>query len=99
MSYDDTKYRYKRIRDQMVEMLKDVTLFSKEQTQDIINQIKSLDNIVGERGKYKNIVTAFMDFLTPSSRDKAASINMQRLLESLSANDLFIRAASLRTSL
>ncbi len=95
MTYDDVKNRYKRIRNQLVELLKHTEDLSAEQIQETIGQIKTLDNLVDERGNYRNLVGVIVDLLRPSSYARQASLDTQRLLEELSANELYVKAASL----
>lgn len=95
MTYDDIKYRYKRVRNQYVELLKDQEL-SKEQIKQVIEEIKFMDEIIKDMYSYKSVVTSIVDFFTPGNRASKDSINFQRLLEELSANDLYLKSASLR---
>lgn len=95
MTYDDLKFRYKRIRNQLVEQLKDSDI-QKAQARDLIDQIKLLDDIIEKTNGYKNAVTYFLDFFTPGHAASQDDTKMQRLLEELSANDLYVKAASLR---
>lgn len=96
MTYDDLKYRYQRIRNQLIEMLKDTDL-PKKQTTEVIDQVKVLDEIVAKTNNYKNLVTIILDFFTPGDKEVKDDMKMQRLLEELSANDLYLKAAQLRT--
>lgn len=97
MTYDDLIYRYKRIRNQYVELLKDADLDS-EQIKSSIEAVKALDLIINARGDYKNLVTIIVDFLTPGTGKIDDNVRLQRILEDLSANPLYIKAAALRAS-
>lgn len=96
MTYDDTIYRYKRIRNQYVELLKDANLGS-SQTKMSIETIKLIDEVISNKKGYKNLVTIIIDFLTPGGSKIDDDVKMQRILEELSANDLYIASAMLRT--
>lgn len=95
MTYDDVKHRYKRIRNQMVELLKDSGLPGK-QIVETIDTIHELDRIIESKKNWPNLVTLVVDFLTPGSGKIDDDIRVQRLLEDLSANELYVHAAALR---
>lgn len=95
MTYDELKHRYKRVRNQIVELLKDTDLSGK-QIDEAIASIHTLDEIIDGKKSWTNFLTLVVDFLTPGSGKIEDDMKTQRVLEELSANDLFIRAAALR---
>lgn len=97
MTYDDLKYRYQRVRNQYVDLIKDAELPPK-QIKSAIDSIKAMDKLVADKKSFTNFATIVIDFLTPGSGKIDRDIEIQRLLEELSANDLYIKAASLRTA-
>lgn len=93
--YDKLKDRYLRIRQQMVQLLKDVSL-SREESQQIVSSIENVDNIIKQTGEYKSIYNLMAKLLIPDSRRVASYVEEQRVIESLAFNDMFIQAAKLR---
>jgi len=97
MTYDDLKHRYQRVRNQLIFLLKDSDL-PEHQVKETIDQIKLLDEIIQNKNEYKNLVTLLIDFFTPGHKDSQNDIQLQRLLEDLSASDLYLASASLRVA-
>ena len=97
MTYDDLKYRYKRIRNQLVERIKTIELPDTE-TRQVIRDIKVLDKVLEGKDKYRTLIGVILDFFNPKHSARQSDMRMQRLLEELSANGLYIQAAALRTA-
>lgn len=96
-TYDDFYNRYKRIRNESVASLKDLSLPPSE-IQRTIADIKMIDDaMAGAFDNNKTILTYLVNFISPSASAANRDINHQRLLEELSANELFIKAAELRS--
>lgn len=95
-TYDSLRVRYKRIRNEMVELLKSDDLESKE-IKTILESIRISDRTIEETGKYKSIFNMLANFLIPSNRKAKNSIVEQQVLEELAFNDLFIKSAELKT--
>lgn len=95
-TYDSLRVRYKRIRNEMVELLKSDDLESKE-IKTILESIRISDRTIEETGKYKSIFNMLANFLVPSNRKAKNSIAEQQVLEELAFNDLFIKSAELKT--
>ena len=96
LTYDDLKDRYKRIRNESVEHLKDLKL-SSAQIMVILDDIYAMDKIISNTYKYKGMVATLANFLFTDAKAANASIVEQRMLEDLATNDLFIASAELRT--
>lgn len=96
-TYDNIRRRYKRIRNDMVEILKNTKNISKEEITGIINNIDELDKIISNTNVPENINKKLIDFFISTNRSAKASINEQQLMEDLVSNDLFIKSEKLKT--
>ena len=96
-TYDELKFRYKRIRDQMVNRLKDKAL-DKAIVKKIIGDIAYTDNVI--KGIYEDwsIYRVILNRVIPSNRAAKNAIEDEQLLETLAANAMFMKAAQIRTS-
>lgn len=94
-TYDNIIMRYKRIRNDLVEGLKDKNI-PKETSLRITKNIEELDGILLNmslpEGIFKKLVNLTISFHTKAK----ASVNEQQLMEELISNDLFIKAAQLK---
>lgn len=95
-TYDDLRLRYKRVRQQFVEMLKDLQL-SKEEVKDVLDNIATADKLISETYEYRNLFAAIGNLFSSDARYAKSSISEQQMLEVMANNDLFIEAAKLRT--
>ncbi len=96
MTYDTIRTRYKRIRDQIIEHLKDVTL-NKEDMANLVDQISMIDNIMNDVKDEKGAFTVISDFIFSKNKAASDSIALQKLLEDLAHNDMFLASAKLKT--
>ena len=94
-TYDDLKIRYKRIRNDMVELLKSDTL-SKDIIKSTLDNIKFFDSIITETYKYRGLMDQFMNTFVPSARKADQAIARQQLMEDLSFNELFVKSGELK---
>lgn len=95
MTYDDLYHRYNRVKHQIVEQLKDRSI-PKEVTGNCLDALDEIDEIMKRTIKMKSVHRNIVNLLFPSARRAASEIEFQQLLEELSSNSLFIRAAELR---
>ena len=95
-TYDELKIRYARVRNDMVEFLKDPNL-DKKQVQSVLASIKVTDKIISETNNHKFLFNHMANFFFSGSRAANKAINEQRLIEELVANDLFVKSAELRS--
>ena len=95
-TYDDIRDRYKRIRNDYVNRLKDLSI-PKDQLRIIIDNIHTADAIIEKAGENKSLVTKISNFVFSDNRAAYKAHQEERLLEDLAANDLFIKAAELKT--
>jgi len=95
-TYDELKIRYKRIRNEYVEMLKTLKL-PKEALKDTLEDIERMDRSIQETHRFSSVLTAVANFIFSSARDADRSIREQQMLEELSFNDLFVKSAEFKT--
>jgi hypothetical protein len=94
-TYDKLKLRYVRLRNDMIESLKDQKLSPKEM-KPIVDNIYVMDGIIKDTMEYNTILDGFLNVFWSSDRNAGRSIREEQLLEELSANPLFIKSAELR---
>jgi len=97
MLYDYDPDRTIRLKNHLIEQLKDTDLSPKD-TKIAIEQIRTLDNIAKTQISGKTIVAKLYDAVDPLSRQATKDLAYQQLLEQLSANPLYVEAAKLRTT-
>lgn len=94
-TYDTEVNRYKRIREDLISMLKDKKI-DRAIGDRIRLDIKRIDNILKTYNDYKSVFGYIMDFIIPSRRRINVQSEFYRQLESLGNNDLFVQAYDLR---
>ena len=92
--YDDLSVRYKRMRNQMVELLKHKAL-SNEEKQEALDSLSQLDDIVARAIEYKSPITAISNFVFSSNRNAKRMIDLEHQIEEFISNQLFVNAAKL----
>ena len=92
--YDDLSVRYKRMRNQMVELLKHKAL-SNEEKQEALDALSQLDDIVARAIEYKSPLTAISNFVFSSNRNAKRMIDLEHQIEEFISNQLFVNAAKL----
>lgn len=95
MTYDELKIRYKRVRNQFIENLKDPNLDEKF-IKEAIEGIKVLDMTMSEMSNIPLINRVIADAVFPAARRAKNSIQDQRHIEDLMSSDLFLKAAQLK---
>ena len=94
MTYDDMNVRYKRIREQTVVYLKNKYLPA-EEVKRALADLEFFDTALSKVGPSKRLLTKVANAILPGARKEVKAIELQRDLESLAANDLFAKAATL----
>ena len=92
--YDDLSIRYKRMRNQMVELLKHKAL-SNEEKQEALDALAQLDDIVDKAIEYKSPLIAISNFVFSSNRNVKRMIDLEHQIEEFISNQLFVNAAKL----
>lgn len=95
-TYDKLKDRYIRLRRDVIEQLKDRSL-KVDQVKEMLESIYTLDDIIKNTGEHRSLLNRFSNLIFSSNREALASIEAQKLLESLASNDLFVASAEIRT--
>lgn len=95
-TYDDLKIRYKRARNEYIQLLKDNKIPVSE-VKNILDDIYAMDKVISETHVYTGILSKVANFLFSKASAAKASIAEQQLLEELSMNDMFLASAKLRT--
>lgn len=97
-TYDTFKVRYKRLREQEIHRLK-LTNITAEDKKFTLDSIEKIDTIISTVGSEEDWIMKISLFLFKSNRGIKAAKQLQRDLEELSANNLFVASAKLSTLL
>ena len=94
--YDKLKVRFKRIREQIVGRLK-----NKQIPADVVKRaledLAVIDKAINEAGDFTTLMGLLGNIIYPGNWFLGSRINAQRKIEELAANDLFVKAAQLRS--
>lgn len=93
-TYDDLRVRFKRIREQSIHYLKDNKVPPKEAKR-VLEDINAIDKAIEQAVDYKPLIRIISNFIFPSNRAAMKAADLQRDLEELSANDIFVKAKEL----
>jgi hypothetical protein len=94
--YDRPMARMKRVRNQLVESIKDKKL-PPERGRQILEDIAAIDKILEGVKDQTQVMGIIAEYLIPSVKERISAERLQQELEGLAANDLFTRSAELRT--
>lgn len=94
-TYDNTEVRLKRLKEQLIQLSKDTSL-DKEKLHDIIKDVKDIDELIKISVEHNGLLTAIGYFFFSKNKVVRKSIQLQRQLEELASNKLFLSAAKLR---
>lgn len=95
MTYDELKDRYQRIRNTMVNQLKETIFLNKELTQTTLEGIDEIDRFIDTTFKVFSTSDFFSNTIMSKDRRTKYYYELQRDLEDLSNNKLFTQAARL----
>lgn len=95
-TYDNIVRRYKRVRNDLVEGLKDQSI-NKESVAVLINTITEIDKIILNIDLPEDLFKKVVNIVLPYHYKAKGSINEQQLMEDLISNDIFIKSAQLRS--
>jgi hypothetical protein len=93
--YALSKVRFGRVRDQLVEAMKSKKL-TEEQIASYTEDLTVIDEVIAGVKDRQQLLGYVRDFLSPVRRRRISQEKLQRELETIANNDLFVRAASLR---
>lgn len=94
-TYDVPGARLKRVRNQVIENLKDKDL-PKEDVERLKADLVTIDSILAGVDDRRQFFGVLADFFVPGASKDRAYTKLQQELESLAANDLFAKSAELR---
>lgn len=95
-TYDTLKVRYKRIREQEIQYLKLGHVEGKNK-QEVIDSLDQMKELIDKMVIYQPIYQRLINFISKKNRDAKAAYDLQRDLEELASNELFVKAAQLST--
>lgn len=94
--YDEMKVRYLRIRQNLVNVIKDQTL-DKEMRGQILEQLATIDSVIQRKETFSFFLDDVVNLLSPTNRRAAKSIESQQRIEAMISNELFVKASQLKT--
>lgn len=95
-TYDRPKDRFIRVRNQVINSLKDQSL-SRQVKRDILDNLETIDSIINNTANSYQIVEKIGFIIRGSQRDRFRNKKLQQQLESLLDNTLYSAAAKLET--
>ena len=96
MTYDFPIERYNRIKNSLINNLKNIDL-PKELIVDLLEQYRFITEIIEKTDYFKGTLTHLSDFISPSSGNSNYNIKLQQDIENGLNNVLFVQAASIST--
>lgn len=96
MTYDHLKDRYTRVRQQAIQELKDTTL-DPEYVKNRLQDIELIDKAIESTVTYRSVFNLLFRIVSSDDRDAKATIEINRDLEALANNDLYLMSAKLST--
>lgn len=96
MTYDELTQRYKRIRDQYIDMIVKSDL-SKEEMKKSISSIKEIDFIMKNTRSISSVFEKISNFVFTTNRSAYSTVVLQQIIEDVAHNDLYLKSAELRT--
>jgi hypothetical protein len=96
MTYDDLLFRYRRIRLDIIQQLKN-KYYTEENSQKLIQDIKDIDSVMVLVKPFFGLYRPLMNILLPINYKAKKEIQYQQMVEFLASNDLFLKAAELKS--
>lgn len=97
-TYDNLKTRYRRILNQLVLDLKNKR-YSKDQIKDKLDAFDKVSTYIENTIERDTVMTRILTLLLPGETKAKKGLDLQRDLEELASNKLFVQSAKLRTML
>ncbi len=94
-TYDDLKIRYLRVRQDIIDQLKEIK-DDKEVVKQMLDNIYTIDEAVKSTTVVRTFPAIVSNFIFSGARQAVKSIHEQQFLEALASNDLFVKSAELR---
>ena len=92
--YDELPQRFKRIRHQLIDGLKQPGISDSQRTSTVAD-IKQIDAIVNNLSEHTSMMAFVFNHLIPSRRRADRSKSFQQDIETMLANDLYLKATEL----
>lgn len=92
MPYDELKQRYVRVRNNLIERLKNREIEG-EEAKTLLDDIEVIDAIIKETYNSNTVWSKLSNIVFKSNRQAKNSIQEQQLLEELASNSIFVQAA------
>lgn len=94
--YDKLTIRFKRVKEQIIQYLKDTKLPPGE-VKKCLESIAHIEKSISQISEYSGFLPGILNLIDPGSRAVNSARDVQQKLESIVANDIYIKAAQLRT--
>lgn len=94
--YDKLSIRYKRVKEQIIAYIKDKNLPAKE-ARKALESIAHIEKMIQEVSEYKGFIVPILNMIDPASRAVISAREIQQNLETVAANDLYVKATQIRT--
>lgn len=95
-TYDDLKVRFNRIRNQLIEAIKQKNL-TKGDAERLLAELEVQRSIIDSMSSFRGPVDWFFNTFNPRDRRAKTSIERQQAIEGLLSNELFVKALSIQT--
>jgi hypothetical protein len=96
MTYDDLLFRYRRIRLDIIQQLKN-KYYTDENSEKLIEDIKDIDATIVKVKPFSGLYRPMMNILIPINYKAKKEIQYQQMVEFLASSDLFVKAAELKS--
>ena len=93
-TYDDLRVRFLRVKEQSIQYLKDNNISDKESKR-VIEDIKQIEVAISKVKDSKLLFEIISNYVFPSNYKAMKAADLQRDLEALAANDIFVKAKEL----
>ena len=90
-TYDDLSKRYNRIRNQLIEQIKQKA-YTKADTVILINNISAIGLMLKDARSYVGPIDFLFNSFNPRDRNAVASVKRQQAIEDLFSNELFVKS-------
>ena len=94
--YDKLTIRFKRVKEQIIQYLKDKSLPAADVKRSL-ESVAHIEKTIAQISEYKGFLPAIFNMVDPASRAVNSARDIQQNLEAMVANDIYLKAAALRT--
>lgn len=95
-TYDTNKQRYKRIRNDIVRILRTSSL-DKKVIKEMLKNLEVIDNVINNIGNDSSLLSALSDIILPWNSKVSSFQKLEEMLENMSENELHVSSNKLRT--